>query len=209
MSSISEILISEEPNQVLQRFWDQSPCEIIPALILLYIKPKGQTPEAQEETKAAASSLLIRVISQSNFSATATIIDPNKCSSTTPPAQEDDSISTRQICRTPHGTTVTTRTITFAIHIFVALADGYEIQILKDALDAFVELSSVETFHFNTRMMLDIVNFLLLFHDKESPFKQKAKSLFDIIHHTAELDTDAEVLAVTNSVLALFPFSEE
>lgn len=201
MSAIAQILTSEDKVHILENFWDASPCEIIPALILLCVK-------GENDLKAAAGSLLIRVLSQSNFSATAAIIDPAKCSNSTPNA-EDTSIVTRQICRPPHGTNLTLRNITFGIHVFVSLADGFDFPVLSDALNAFSDLIEIESFHMNTRMMLDLANFTLLFHDKEPPHKQKALALFNKIHEIAQLETDAEVLALTNSIIALFPTTEE
>lgn len=200
MSIIQQILNASDTKEFLSSMWDKASPEMIPAILLLWYGDEN-------EIKNLAGAFLIRIINQSNYSATAIIIDPSKAENSSTELSECSS-QTRVICKSPRGTEVTVKTITFALHMFVTMADTYEIPLLNDALDAFIQLAEKPQFSYSSRMMLDAANFALLFFDKEDPVKQKARGFMNKILKIAESNSDPEVLLTIYSLNELFPEEE-
>ena len=175
---------------------DSSPkLECIPALVVLSL-----SVDTDEELKQLAKRLIMQIAQSSDFTGEVPIIEHESVS------RDGSEQQTRRLVKKPKQgeSEVTVKTIVFVVHMFVTLAIRFEDQVLRDALDAFVEIVEFQIVQMSTRMLLDIASFSLMLFADEEQIGTKARALLDRVHAIAEENNDVDVLVTTNSIRALF-----
>ena len=191
MNLLNDLIYSENNNDIIKSLWDNPPNFIIPSLIFNIFN-------SNEETKAISGSILQKIIMNSRVQISSPIIPL--------PGDPNPSITgTRIILRPPHKINLSSKSITFACHIFIQECNSFEKPILIESLKIFEKILLLKDQFITTRMLLDILSFIPIFFEEENEFSQISYNILEIIKKIGEFRNDNEILICIFSLLELFP----
>jgi len=188
MSGLLDFLSEDSIRTTLESKWDSPNPSYIPGLIYVSLT-QG------DEIKSIAGSLILKIISETSMPISSPIMSIDGESSISLKGR-------RQYLKPPKKCTITSKSLTYAFHLFFMVSHQFSKEILNDSLSIIFEIVKKAGNTLSTRIMVDILSFIPIFFGQDN--HEISISILNEISTIGEQKSDFEVLIMAESLRTLF-----